>query len=157
MGKYLHNYLANDEIIVYEARPSYMVLVPRATLILLLGIGFLRVHDFFFGSMMVVFWLCIFYFFPILISRFNIVLGFTNKKLVGKIGIMKTEVMASPLDAIVSVMVSSGLIGKICDYGNVIISTASNRYVFRAILRPDDFRAVLMGQVDQYKEDLLKR
>ncbi|MEG1509785.1 MAG: PH domain-containing protein [Clostridia bacterium] len=80
-------------------------------------------------------------------------LAITNKNVVGKVGLIKTQTMSSPLNKVQNVSVSSGLFGKIFGYGNVKITTSSGDYCFRCISKPNDFKTALMSQIDQYEED----
>lgn len=57
----------------------------------------------------------------------------TNKRVFGKCGLISTTQMQSPLNKIVSVSYSNGLIGKIIGYGTVRIANASTTFKFRFI------------------------
>lgn len=86
------------------------------------------------------------------ISFFTTELAVTNKKLIGKMGLINTRSMDAPLNKIQNVSVSSGLLGKISGCGDIKISTASGIFSYRNVKRADDFKAVVMAQIDLYEE-----
>ena len=57
----------------------------------------------------------------------------TNKRVFGKVGLISTTQMQSPLNMINSVAYSNGIIGKLLGYGTVHVVTASTLYKFRFI------------------------
>lgn len=82
-------------------------------------------------------------------------LGFTNKRVVGKVGFIKKQSLDAPLNKINNVGVSQGLFGKIFNWGTVEIDTSSGKYYFPCIVKPNEFKNKLMAQVDQFEEDRL--
>jgi len=84
-------------------------------------------------------------------------LGFTNKRLIGKLGLINTKTLESPLNKINNVSVRSGLLGKILGYGNIDITTSSGSYVYKGIAKPEQFKANLMKQIDQFDDDRIKQ
>ncbi|MGN0536726.1 MAG: PH domain-containing protein [Acutalibacteraceae bacterium] len=81
----------------------------------------------------------------------------TNKKVIGKVGLVSTKAMDAPLNKIQNVAVSSGLGGKIFGYGHINISTASGQFRFKNIKHPDDFKAVILNSIDKNEEDDVKK
>lgn len=94
---------------------------------------------------------------------FNIVrmrtteIGFTNKSFIGKVGLINTKVMNSPLNKLNNVSVQSGLGGKIFGYGTIHVDTASGSYNYAYIKNADNFRTNLLHAIEQYEQDLIKR
>ncbi len=86
----------------------------------------------------------------------NTELAITNKRLVGKVGVINTNSLDAPLNKIQNASVSSGLGGKIFNYGTINIQTAAGSYTFDGIKRADAFKGMLMQQIDQYEEDKIK-
>ena len=83
---------------------------------------------------------------------FNMELAVTNKRVIGKSGIINTSAVDVPLDKIHSVSVSNGLFGKIFNYGNVVISMSTyETFRYQYISNPDEFKATLMEEIDRYK------
>lgn len=84
-------------------------------------------------------------------------LAVTNKKLIGKFGLINTKSMDAPLNKVQNISVSSGLFGKIFGYGHVNISTASGNFMYRHVKQADDFKALVMSQIEIYEENESKR
>ncbi|MDR1688332.1 MAG: PH domain-containing protein [Clostridiales bacterium] len=137
MGSYVERNLQKEEHVVLVAKTHWAVLIPHILLMFVL-VGFLTI------------WI------P-LIAFFTTELGFTNKKLIGKVGLIATKSVDSPLNKINNVSVSSGLWGKIFNYGTLHITTSSGAYLFVGVANAEQFKASLMAQVDQFDEDRIKK
>ncbi len=85
----------------------------------------------------------------------NIELAFTNKRIVGKVGVANTKALDAPLNKIQNVSVEQKLGGKIFNYSRIVINTAAGAYNFDAIQNGNDFKSMLMAQIDQFEEDRL--
>lgn len=132
MGKYVENNLNVNETLVRKAKISMASIVPHIFLVLVF-VGIITIWK------------------PV-IRKFTSELAFTNKRIIGKLGLIKTEAMNSPLTAIQNVKVKSGLFGKIFRYGSIGITTASGTYVFDYIKHPDEFKNALLNQIEEYKK-----
>lgn len=89
-----------------------------------------------------------------IIRYLNIELAVTNKRVIGKTGVIKTNAMDTPLNKVQTVSVSSGLWGKIFNYGKVRISLASlDSITFEFISHPEEYKRLIMNQIDQYEQD----
>lgn len=84
-------------------------------------------------------------------------LAVTNKKIIGKLGLVNTKSMDAPLNKIQNISVSSGLGGKMFGYGNISISTASGNFNFKGIRTPDVLKNIIMEQVDIYEKNESKK
>lgn len=84
-------------------------------------------------------------------------LSLTNKKVIGKLGIIATKVMDSPLNKINNISVEQGLGGKIFGYGTIVITTSSGSFNFKYISHPDIFRSSVMNQIDAYDEERIRK
>ena len=84
-------------------------------------------------------------------------LGFTNKKVIGKVGIINTKRLDAPLNKVDNVSVSSGLFGKIFGYGTIVVSSTSSKFEFAYIKSPEVFRTKIMDQVEQFDQDRIKK
>ena len=132
MGKYVENNLNVNETLVRKAKISMASIVPHIFLILIF-VGIITIWK------------------PV-IRKLTSELAFTNKRIIGKLGLIKTEAMNSPLTAVQNVKVKSGLFGKIFRYGSIGITTASGTYVFDYIKHPDEFKNALLNQIEEYKK-----
>lgn len=137
MGRHIENNLSKGETVIRKAKIHGVTLVPHV-LAMFIFIGFITIW----GA---------------LIRMFTTDLGFTNKKIIGKTGLIKTQSLNSPLNKINDVGVSSGLFGKIFGYGNIVISTSSGRYVFKGVAKPNDFKNALHAQIDTFDEERIKK
>lgn len=84
-------------------------------------------------------------------------LSLTNKKIIGKVGIISTKVMDSPLNKINNISVEQGLGGKIFGYGKIVITTAAGNYNFSCISQPNVFRSAVMNQIDVFDEERIRK
>lgn len=112
-----------EEKTLYSAHPSGAALIPHF-LLMCVGIGFFTI------------WKPLF---QIMSTRICV----TNKRVEGKKGIIHTETMDSPISQITSVKATQGLFGKMCNFGTIIINTASGMYVFEYISNPEEVRRII--------------
>ena len=142
MGKYVENNLGKNETIVKKADINGLSLIPTW----IFGILF--------------FWLA---FIPLIkaiiatVRFMNIELAVTNKRVVGKVGVASTNALDAPLNKIQNVSVSQGFWGKIFNYGIIKINTAAGEFVFTAVKNVNQFKGIIMAQIDQYEEDRIKQ
>lgn len=154
MGSYIQRTLNYNEEIKGTAKQHWIALLPR---------GIISIFFFLLGttgneiSMFVVFAIiALLLIANPLIRFFTTELTFTNKRLIGKNGFINTKSLDSPLNKINNVSVSNGIFGKIFGYGNVYITTSSGSYIYKGIAHPDNYKACLMNQIDQFDEDRIK-
>ena len=83
-------------------------------------------------------------------------LGFSEKKLIGKSGIINTKSMDAPLDKVDSISVSKGLWGLIFNYRSIKINTGAIAYEFHYIKDGELFKKKLLEQTDIYERNRLK-
>ncbi len=141
MGKYVENNLSKNEVIVKKAKRSPI------------GLFWTWV-----GAIVFCWALLIPVFKAIkatvIYCHENITL--TNKRIIGRLGIINTKSLDAPLNKIQNVTVIQKLGGKIFNYGYVAIFTAVGEYKFSHISSPDAFKGMIMAQIDQYEEDHIK-
>lgn len=71
--------------------------------------------------------------FPHFIRFLTTELALTNKKVIGKVGLIRTHSVASALNKIQNISISSGLFGKIFSYGTIKSKPqVQNPYIFTA-------------------------
>lgn len=152
MGNYIKNSTTN-ETIVFESKQHWIALLPRGIIsafFLLCGLISLDIF-------VPMFIFALLFILGPLIRFLTTELGFTNKRLIGKVGLIHTKSLDSPLNKINNVSSSSGLFGKIFGYGNVNITTSSGAYLYKGIVKPEQFKTNLMKQIDQFDEDRIKQ
>lgn len=142
MGKYVQSNLGKNETIVAEAKLTGLMLLGKW----IVGILF--------------FWLLFIPTIKAIVAtvRFkNVELAVTNKRIVGKTGVINSGSLDAPLNKIQNVSASSGFWGKIFGYGRITIQTAAGSYDFYGVKTPDSFKGIIMAQIDQYEEDRVKQ
>jgi len=137
MAKYISRNLGKDEQVVLQAKIHWACLIPSVIMsFVIVGIPSLLSR---------------------LIAMFTTELGFTNKNFFGKVGLINTKVLNSPLNKINNVSVQSGLFGKLFGYGSVHVDTASGAYNYKYISNAESFRSNLMNAIEQYEQDKIKK
>lgn len=92
-----------------------------------------------------------------LIKFFTTKLIITNKKVNGKMDLINTNELDSPLNKINGVQVRQGLFGKIFNYGTISITTASTVFNFDYINKPNEFKTILNNQIEKYDDDRIEK
>ena len=87
----------------------------------------------------------------------HVELAVTSKRVIGKTGVVNTKTMDAALNKVQNVSVTQKLGGKIFNYATVKINTAAGEYTFGAIKHANDFKSILMAQIDQFEEDRLNQ
>jgi uncharacterized membrane protein YdbT with pleckstrin-like domain len=138
---YVRNNLGNGEQVIYEAKISWATILGDAVIFVV------------FCWTIIIPLYIIFKFF----QKISIELGITNKRVIGKVGIISTTTMDSPLNKVQNVIVSSGFFDKFFGCGTVEIITAGGNYKFKDIGNPEAFRTAIMNQIDKYGEEKTKK
>lgn len=86
----------------------------------------------------------------------NTELTITDKRVLGKSGVLSRHSLDAPLNKIQNVAISSGILGKIFNYGNIKIQTGGDALVFLCIKKPDEFKRFLMNQMEVYENERIK-
>ena len=142
MGKYVESTLTGKESIVKKAERNKLFLL---------------------GAWIKGILLCWLLFIPtvkaiIATIRFtHIELAVTNKRIIGKVGVLSKSTMDAPLNKIQNVSVQQPFFGKLFNYGSVNIDTAAGKYSFDAIKNIEGFKNTVLAQIDQYEEDRVKQ
>ena len=138
MASYVENTLIKDEKIIYEGRVSLWSLLPMflVGLILLL-----------FAFIGLLFW------FVALIRYFTTELAFTNKRVIAKFGFISRKTIELNLQKVESLQVNQGVLGRIFNFGTLVISGAGNPQApIPGISNPMTFRRSFMEYQDQGRE-----
>lgn len=117
-----------EEKVILEARPTWIVIVPHL-LAMCVIVGLITI------------WKPLF-------AIFTTKITITDKRVEGKIGLIKTEKMDSRIGQVTSVKVTQGLWGKVFNYGTVNINTASGTYIFKYIQSPEKVRQAINNAID---------
>lgn len=117
-----------EEKVILEVKPTWIIIVPHLIAMCII-IGLITIWK------------------PI-IAVLTTKLKITDKRIEGKIGLIKTEKMDSRIGQVTSVKVTQGITGKILNYGTVYINTASGNYEFRYIPSPERVRMAINNAID---------
>ena len=142
MGKYVESNLGKNETVVKKAELNALFLL----MTWLKGILFC--------------WLLLIPTIKAIIAtvRFcHIELAVTNKRVIGKSGVFNTSSLDAPLNKIQNASVKQKFWGKIFNFGDVRIDTAAGTYNWYGVKNVDNFKGILMSQIDQYEEDRVKQ
>lgn len=71
-----------------------------------------------------------------------------DKIVSGSIGLIKTKSMQSPIKQITSIKVEQGFWGKIFNYGDIYINTASGSFIFNCVSNPTEFRDYITSKMN---------
>ncbi len=142
MGKYVENNLGKNETIVKDAELNKLFLLGAW----IKGILF--------------FWVFLIPTIKAVIETVKftrIELAITNKRVVGKVGVLNTKALDAPLNKIQNVSVNQPFFGKMFNFGTVCIDTAAGRFDFGAVKNADAFKSAVLAQIDQYEEERVKQ
>ncbi len=87
----------------------------------------------------------------------KIELAITNKRVIGKVGVLNTSALDSPLNKIQNVSETQTFGGKIFNYSTIVITTAAGSYKYDCIKKGAEFKNAVMAQIEQYEEDRIKQ
>ncbi|MDR2351620.1 MAG: PH domain-containing protein [Deltaproteobacteria bacterium] len=87
-----------------------------------------------------------------IIIYFSTELGFTDKRLLGKVGLFKIRSIVTPLNKINHISISQGFFGRIFGYGNILIFTSSGQITYQNIAHNLEFINSLTEQIERLIE-----
>lgn len=138
MASYVQSTLINNEKAIYEAKLSIWAKLP--TLIL----GFFLL--FFYGAGLIVFLL-------VYLQYISTELAFTNKRVIAKFGFISRQTVELNIQKVESLQVTQGILGRIFNFGTIIISGAGNPQApIPGISDPMAFRRSFMEYQDRIKD-----
>jgi uncharacterized membrane protein YdbT with pleckstrin-like domain len=135
MSTYVESTLIADEKIIYEAKKSVWSLLP----LLVIGLVFLAAW-----GLGLLFWIAAF------IKYKTTELAFTNKRVIAKFGFISRQTIELNLAKVESLQVNQGVLGRIFNYGTLVISGAGNPQApIPGISNPMTFRRSFMEFQDR--------
>ena len=138
MASYVENTLIPDEKIIYTGKISLWSLLP----LLVLGLILLP-----FWGIGLIFWLVA------MIRYMTTELAFTNKRVIAKFGFISRTTIELNLIKVESLQVTQSIIGRIFNFGTLIISGAGNPQApIPGISNPMTFRRSFMEYQDQIRQ-----
>ncbi len=135
MGSYVEGTLIKDEKIIYEGKTSIWSLLP------LIVLGFIFIGFFGIGNL---FWIAA------ALRHITTELAFTNKRVIAKFGFISRRTIELNLTKVESVQVNQGILGRVFNFGTLVISGAGNPQApIPGISNPMTFRRSFMEYQDQ--------
>lgn len=84
-------------------------------------------------------------------------LAITNKRVIGKVGILKINTLDVPIEKVGSVAFDAGVLGNLFKYYKLSIkSTGSDGWFFNGVSNAQEFKDKLMDAIDKRADDLRK-
>lgn len=145
--------MMKDEKIIKRSQIHPGIFIAPAIVALFWFLFFLRVPSF---SLFLIFLLCLVWIVIRFIAYKNNDLILTNKRVFGKVGLISTTQMQSPLNMINSVAFNNGIIGKLLGYGTVHVVTASTLYKFRFIRDGQTLYGDIFQQLEHSEKEKLQ-
>ena len=134
MSSYIEDALIKDEKIIYSGQVSVWSLAP----LIILGFIFLFVW-----GLGIIFWVAAY------IRYKTTELAFTNKRVIAKFGFISRHTVELNIKKVESIQVKQDILGRIFNYGTLIISGAGNPQApIPGISKPMAFRKAFMESQD---------
>lgn len=135
MASYIEGALIKDEKVIYTGHVSLWSLAP------LIILGFIGLA--FFGLGLIL-WIIAF------IRYKTTEMAFTNKRVIAKFGFISRQTIELNISKVESIQVNQGILGRIFNYGTLIVSGAGNPQApIPGISDPMAFRRSFMESQDQ--------
>lgn len=140
MASYIESTLGRDEHIIYKAQVSWLS----------------QFWNYIFGIFTLVFFIGIIFFVVAILNVMTTELALTNKKIIAKFGFIRRSTIELNLDKIESISVDQGFLGRIFNFGSVIVRGVGGSHApIPYIARPLEFRQQvneLLNQKDELKK-----
>ncbi len=142
----IQNNLQKDEAIVSTAKLHWVVFVP-SVLALVIAVSMLIN-----GGSPILLVAPVLLFVPAFFNYISTSIVLTNKRLIGKVGIIKTSSLDTPVHKINNSAVHANLFGNILGYGTLVITSSSGTYNFAKIAKPNAFSQKVMAEIENYSD-----
>jgi uncharacterized membrane protein YdbT with pleckstrin-like domain len=152
---YIEHELTEGEHIVLEGRVSWWTIVPRTLLAIAIFVVCAVIAGFT-AALVPLFWLVAL---PlVLLLWIGLVAGqimrvltteiaITDRRVISKSGLLRTEVKVTPLDKVNNVNVKQSMFGNMLDYGDIEVTTATaeekDNHLISSLAHTDEFRNTL--------------
>jgi len=152
---YIDKELTEGERIVMIGRVSWWTIVPRTALIIaVLFVGgifgamfYTAVPVFWIAAVVIGFLLWVLLVAALVFRVLTTEIAITDRRVISKTGLLRTEVKVTPLDKVNNVNVKQSMFGNFLDYGDVEVTTATadvnDNHFVKSLAHTDQFRNVL--------------
>lgn len=86
-----------------------------------------------------------------ILHKFN-KLYIRGRSIYGRTGIIRVREMSSPISKVENIESSKTFMGSLFNYGTISITTTSGEYNFKYVEYPEEFREIVMTQIERYQE-----
>lgn len=155
---YAEKSILNGELVIAEGRVSTIAILPAilfGVLSLINSFIFLAFDAIAVGISLIVLSVIVVGIAIIIIKNTQFTL--TNKKITGKAGVIKLDVVDIPLSKINTVAINQSTFGRIFGYGTLVIGTSSGNRRFRNLSNPQDLRVHVLAQISEYENTYLRK
>lgn len=159
MSKYIEKNLGRDEEVVLEIKKSILYLIfPFIILVLSIVAGVI-----FFSFYMIIIGAIIFLYF--LLKFLTINLAVTNKRVIGKVGIISINALDMHIEKIDHVQVQAGLLGRLFKYYSLKVisvggagynSKGAGKSTFVGIKNAHEFKNIVTEAIEKHAEEARK-
>jgi hypothetical protein len=157
-NSFVANNLMPGEKIIYAATIHPIIFIPSCMLFIFMLIGFgMMISNVLYemGIGLIFFGLIMF-----LLSGGRALIIFlstecvlTDKRVIGRVGILNRMSLEIMLNKVESIYVNQGLFGQIFDYGTIVVSgTGGSKTPFQGIAKPLDFRNNFIRQIEKVRQ-----
>ncbi|MDR2405709.1 MAG: PH domain-containing protein [Deltaproteobacteria bacterium] len=167
MKSYVISHLNNNEALILEAKKHWFSLFPAVLQLFLAFVvmGLTGSIVSLFGAipmapkivrifLFILSFILVYSAFQNYFVYFSTELGFTDKRLIGKVGLFRVRTLLTPLNKINNVSGFSGFFGRLFKYGSVQIFSSSGQFVYEYVVNHDEFIVALLEQMDIYERDI---
>jgi membrane protein YdbS with pleckstrin-like domain len=154
---YIEREMSDDERIVLLGRVSWWTIVPE-TLLAIAVLILSAVAAWFLKYLVPTFWAIavpiVLLVWIVMVARqvmrvLTTEIAITDRRVMSKSGLFRTEVKVTPLDKVNNVNVRQGFFGNMLDYGDIEVTTATaeenDNHLISALAHADKFRNTLTG------------
>ncbi|MGN0539031.1 MAG: PH domain-containing protein [Candidatus Fimenecus sp.] len=155
---YAEKSVLNGELVVAEGKVSAIAILPAilfGVLSLIISFILLASDEIEMGFSLIFFSVIVVGIAIIIIKNTQFTL--TNKKITGKAGVIRLDVVDIPLSKINTVAINQSTFGRMFGYGTLIIGTSSGNKRFRNLANPQDLRVQVLAQISEYENTYLRK
>lgn len=146
--KYIQQNLIEGETIIKEAKLHWFIYVP--SIILFIFATFAEMGNNISHSSIFIFTFAFVFFLDALIKKYTTELAVTNRRVIAKYGLITRKTIELNLKKVESLSVEQGIMGRIFDFGNIIIGgTGGKKSPIKYITAPLEFRKKVNEQIEE--------
>lgn len=146
MAGYIQSNLSKGEEIVKRANVSFFLYTKEIILAIILLVGGFVYRDTGLGIFIPIGLFFLIY--PIIVIKTSEI-AFTNKRIMAKFGVIRRQTFELKLEKIESVNFTQGILGRMFNFGYIIVNGAGNSTPILGISKPLEFRNFLNEYLDE--------